>query len=158
MSERQKLQTLNTRSGAAYGSALELVKARILPVSKVGQFFAFKDLLHTFTLASLRCSKTLKAFTRFNTEVWCKGLAYVVKLAKENKGIKFLLVRQNLFKETVDDQGMNGNKKTPKDYSGFFNNVYKTESTDVILGRHWHSFWFQSFWSFLENWRTWNLL
>ena len=33
-------------------------------------------------------------------------LAYVDKLAKENNGVKFLLVRQNLFDRTVNAKGM----------------------------------------------------
>ena len=33
-------------------------------------------------------------------------LAYVDKLAKDNNGVKYLLVRQNLFDRTVDAKGM----------------------------------------------------
>ena len=33
-------------------------------------------------------------------------LAYVDKLAKDNKGVKYLLVRQDLFDRTVDAKGM----------------------------------------------------
>ena len=33
-------------------------------------------------------------------------LAYVDKLAKENNGVKYLLVRQNLFERTVNAKGM----------------------------------------------------
>ena len=34
------------------------------------------------------------------------NLAYVDKLAKENKGVKYLLVRQDLFDRTVNAEGM----------------------------------------------------
>ena len=33
-------------------------------------------------------------------------LAYVDKLAKDNNGVKYLLVRQDLFDRTVDWKGM----------------------------------------------------
>ena len=33
-------------------------------------------------------------------------LAYVDKLAKDKNGVKYLLVRQNLFDRTVDAKGM----------------------------------------------------
>ena len=33
-------------------------------------------------------------------------LAYVDKLAKESNGVKYLLVRQDLFDGTVDGEGM----------------------------------------------------
>ena len=33
-------------------------------------------------------------------------LSYVVKLAKDNNGVKYLLVRQDLFDRTVDAKGM----------------------------------------------------
>ena len=48
----------------------------------------------------------MKAFARFKSEIWCMDLAYVVKLAKENNGVKYLLVRQDLFDRTVDAKGM----------------------------------------------------
>ena len=38
--------------------------------------------------------------------IWCMGLAYVDKLANENNGVKYLLVRQDLFDRTVDAKGM----------------------------------------------------
>ena len=48
----------------------------------------------------------MKAFARFKNEVWCMDLAYVDKLAKDNNGVKYLLVRQDLFDRTVDAKGM----------------------------------------------------
>ena len=48
----------------------------------------------------------MKAFTRFKNEIWCMDLAYVDKLAKDNNGVKYLLVRQDLFDRTVDAKGM----------------------------------------------------
>ena len=48
----------------------------------------------------------MKAFARFKNESWCMDLAYVGKLAKDNTGVKYLLVRQDLFDRTVDAKGM----------------------------------------------------
>ena len=104
-SKRQKLQRLYTQGGAAFGSVLNLVKASNLSVSKVRQFLHSKPSYTKFTLAT-RKFKRIKAFARFKNENWCKDLAYVDKLAKDNNGVKYLLVRQDLFDRTVDAEGM----------------------------------------------------
>ena len=51
----------------------------------------------------------MKSFARFKNEIWCMNLAYVDKLAKYNNGVKYLLVRQDLFDRTVDAKGMETN-------------------------------------------------
>ena len=104
-SERQKLQRLYTQGGAAYGSLRNLVKASNLSVSKVRQFLHSKPSYTKFTLAT-RKFKRMKAFVRFKNEIWCMDLAYVDKFAKDNNGVKYLLVRQDLFDRTVDAKGM----------------------------------------------------
>ena len=48
----------------------------------------------------------MKAFARFKNEIWCMDLAYVDKLAKDNDGVKYLPVRQDLFDRTVDAKEM----------------------------------------------------
>ena len=48
----------------------------------------------------------MRAFSRFRIEIWCMDLAYVDKLAKENNGVKYLLVRQDLFDRTVNAERM----------------------------------------------------
>ena len=47
----------------------------------------------------------MEAFVRFKNEFWCMDLTYVDKLAKDNNGLKYLLVRQDLFDRTVDGKG-----------------------------------------------------
>ena len=106
--ERQKLQRLYTQGAAAYGSIRNLAKASRLPVSKVRQFLHSKDFNIKFTLAA-RKFKRMRAFARFRNEIWCMDLAYVFKLAKENNGVKFLLVHQDLFDRTVNAKGMKKN-------------------------------------------------
>ena len=48
----------------------------------------------------------MRAFARFRNEIWCMDIAYVDKLAKENNGVKYLSVRQDLFDGTVNAKGM----------------------------------------------------
>ena len=105
MSERQKLQILYTRGAAAYGSVRNMAKASRLPVSKVRQFLYSKDSCSNFNLAA-RKFKRMRVFARFRNEIWCMDLAYVDKLAKEDNGVKYLLVRQDLFDRTVNAKGM----------------------------------------------------
>ena len=104
-SERQKLQRLYIQGGAACGSVRNLVKARNLSESKVRQFLHSEPSYTKFTFAT-RKLKRKKAFARFRNEIWCMDLAYVDKLAKDNNGVKYLLVRQDLFDRTVDAKRM----------------------------------------------------
>ena len=103
--ERQKLQRLYTQGGAAYGSVRNLVKASNLSVSTVRHFLHSKPSYTKFTSAT-RKFKQMKAFVIFKNEILCMNLAYVDKLAKDNNGVKYLLVRQDLFVRTVDAKGM----------------------------------------------------
>ena len=103
--ERQKLQRLYTQGAAAYGSVRNLAKASRLPVSKVRQFLHSEDSYTKFTLAA-RKFKRMRAFARFRNEILCMELAYVDKLAKKNNGVKYLLVRQDLFDRTVNAKVM----------------------------------------------------
>ena len=102
--ERQKLQRLYTQGAAADSSVRNLSKASRLPVSKVRQFLHSKDSDTKFTLAA-REFKRMRAFPIFRNEIWFMDLAYVDKLAKENNGVKYLLVRQDLFDRTVNAEG-----------------------------------------------------
>ena len=81
------------------------MKASNLSVSKVRQSLHSKHSYTKITLAT-RKFKRMKAFARFKNEVWCMDLAYVDKLYKDNNGLEYLLVRQDLFDRTVDAKGM----------------------------------------------------
>ena len=105
-SERQKLQRLYTQGGAAFGSMRNLVKTSNLSVSMVRQFLHSKPSYTKFTIAT-RKFKQMKAFAKFKNEVWCMDLAYVDRVAKDNSGVKYLPVRQDLFDRTVVAKGMN---------------------------------------------------
>ena len=103
--ESQKLQRLYTQGGAAYGSVRNLVKASNLSVSKVRQFLHSTPSYTKLTLAT-RKFKSMKAFARFKNEIWSMDLACVDKVPQDNNGVKYLLVRQDLFDRTVDAKGM----------------------------------------------------
>ena len=90
---------------SAYGSVRNLVKAAKLSPSKVTEILLSKTSYTRFTQAT-RKFKRIGAFARFKNEIWCMDLAYVDKLAKDNRGVKFLLVRQDLFDRTVDAKEM----------------------------------------------------
>ena len=113
--ERQKLQRLYTQGAAAYGSVHNLAKASRLPVTTVRQFLHSKDSYTNFTLAA-RNFKRMRAYARFRNEIWCMDLAHVDKLAKKNNGLRYLLVRQDLFDRTVNNRGMKtrGSEETVK--------------------------------------------
>ena len=117
-SERQKLQRLYKQGGAVYGSMRNLVKASNLSVSKLRQFLHSKPSYTKSTLATRRF-KQMKAFARFKNEIWCMDLAYVDKLAKDNNGVEYLLVRQDLFDRTVYAKGMKtkDSKETVRSFS-----------------------------------------
>ena len=52
----------------------------------------------------------MKAFARFENEIWCFDMAYIDKLTKDNNGEGYLLVRQDLFDRAVDANGMKTHK------------------------------------------------
>ena len=117
-SEWQKLQRLYTQGFAAYGSVRNLAKAAKLSPLKVREFLHSKTSYNRLTQAT-RKFKRMRASARFKKEIWCLDLAYVDKLAEDNNGVKYLLVRQDLFDRTVDAKGMKtkDSKKTVKTFS-----------------------------------------
>ena len=104
-SEQQKLQRLYTQRFAAYRSVRNLAEAAKLSPSKVREFLHSKTSYTRFTQATRKFEK-MRHFARFKGENWCFDLAYVDNLAKDNNGVKYLLVRQDLFDKTVDAKGM----------------------------------------------------
>ena len=99
------MQGLYRQAAAAYGSVRNLAKTSRLSVSKVRQFLQSKASYTKFTFAT-RTFERMTAFVRFRNEIWCTDLAYVDKLATENNGVKYLLVRQQLFDRTVNANEM----------------------------------------------------
>ena len=104
-SERQKLQSLYTQGFAAYSSLHNCAKAAKLSPSKVREFLHSNTSYTRFTQAT-RKFKRLRAFARLKGEVWCLDPAHVDKLAKDNNGVKYLIVHQDLFDRIVDAKAM----------------------------------------------------
>ena len=136
--ERQKLQRLYTQGAAAYCSVHNLAKTSRLPVSKVRQFLHSKASYTKFTLAA-RKFKRMRAFARFRNETWCMDLAYVDKLAREKNGVKYLLVRHDLFDRTVNAKWMKteDSQETVKAFSSMITkrnrpkNIYVDKGTEL---------------------------
>ena len=82
-----------------------ILQASNLSVSNMRQFFHSKLSETKFSLAT-REFKRMKAFARFKNENWCMVFAYVDIQTEDNNGVKYLLVRQELFDRTVDAKGM----------------------------------------------------
>ena len=133
--ERQKLQRLYTQGAAAYSSVRNLSKASRLPVSKVRQFLHSKHSYTKFTLAA-RKFKRMRAFARFRKKIWCMDLAYVDKLAKENNGVNYLLVRQDLFDRTSNAKGMKtkDSLETVKTFSSIITKMSRPKNIWVDKG------------------------
>ena len=70
------------------------------------------------------------ASARVRIEVWCIDLAYVVKLAKVNSGLKYL-VRLDLFDRTVNAKGMK-TKDSPETVKSCASMITKSNRTKKI--------------------------
>ena len=79
----------------------------------------------------------MRAFARFGKEIWCMDLAYVDKLAKENNGVKYLLVRQYLFDRTVNAEGMKtkDSQETVKAFSSMITKRIDQKRFGLTKGR-----------------------
>ena len=130
--ERQKLPRPYTQGAAASGSVHNLAKTSRLPKSKLRQFFYSEASKTKFTLPT-RKFKRMRSFARCKNEIWCMDLAYADKLAKEKDGVKYFLVRQDLFDRTVNAKGMKS-KGFPRYCESLFSHDYKKESTKQDLG------------------------
>ena len=81
------------------------MKASSLPVSEVRHFLQSTPSYTKFTLAT-RFVKRMKVIARSESEFQRMDLAYIDKLAKDDNGVKYILVQQDLFDGTVDVTGM----------------------------------------------------
>ena len=103
--ERQNLQRLYTQGGAFEWFVGNLVKTSNLAVEKVKLFLHSKPSYTKFTFGT-RKIKRMKAFARLKNEICWVDLAYIDKLANDINGVKYLLLRQDLFDGTVYTKGM----------------------------------------------------
>ena len=75
--------------------------------------------------------KRMRAFARFRIEFWCMDFAYVDKLAKQNNGVKYLPVRQDLFDRTVNAKRMKtkDSQETVKAFSSLITKRNRSKKT-----------------------------
>ena len=73
----------------------------------------------------------MKTFARFKNEIWCFDLAHVDKQAKDNIGVKYLLVHQDLFDGTVGAEGMKTNN-SEETFRAILNLITKKNRTKKI--------------------------
>ena len=131
----EKLQRLYTQGFAACGSVRNLAKAAKLFPSKVREFLHSKTSYTKFTQA-IQKFRRLRTFARFKGEIWCTDLAYLIKLAKDNNGVKYLLVRKDLFDRTVNAKGMKtkDTKETVKTFSKMITKTKRPKKTWISQG------------------------
>ena len=89
--EKKLLELKYTKGPTAYGSIKNLQKSTKLKPSKVKLFLEGKN-AHTKHKKYRKRFPTLKVIAYDINEIWSLDLAYVDKLAKENKDVKYLLV------------------------------------------------------------------
>ena len=104
-SEQQKLHRFYGQGFAAYGSVHSLAEVAKLSPAKVKECLPSNSSYTEFTRAT-RKFKRVRLSAGFENEFWCMDLAFVDQLAKDNYGVKYLLVRRDLFDRTVDAKGM----------------------------------------------------
>ena len=78
----------------------------------------------------------MRDFARFRNEIWCMDLAYLDKLAKENNGVKHLLVLQDLFDRTINAKRMKtkDSQETVKAFSSMITKMNRTKKIWVDKG------------------------
>ena len=76
-----------SRGSAAFGSVQNLGKASGLSKKKMEKFLQTKTSYTKFG-PPIRRFRKLQAFSKNIKEIWCMHLAFVVKRASENNGVK----------------------------------------------------------------------
>ena len=107
-----------------------------------------------FTLAT-RNFRRMKVFAKSENGILCIDSAYVDKLAKDNNGVKYLLVCQDLFDGTVNAKYRN--QKIPRKQFMHFC-LWLQKRTDLkILGWQGNGICWRV-WKTMQSWRRTNLL
>ena len=91
ISEEKKLKILYTNGPAAFGSVKNLTNASQLSPKKV-KIFLRSQSSHTKYGMFRKTYPRLKVIVNDINEIWSLDLAYVDKLAKYNRGVRYLLV------------------------------------------------------------------
>ena len=95
---------LRTQLGAAHGFLRNLVKASGLPASEARHLLGSR---HSFTKFTFATRKTHERRPFLDSKkIWCMNLEYVDKLAKNNNGVRYIPVPQELFDRTKYAKGI----------------------------------------------------
>ena len=129
-SEKVILNRLHSRGRAAYGSVRTLRKASGLSKKKIEQFLQTKTSYTKFG-PPIRRFRRLQAFSKKLNEIWCMDLAFLDKLASQNKGVKSLLVAVDVFSRFVRVQTMK--TKYAKDALQAFKKMISQKNTPEKL-------------------------
>ena len=104
-SERRLLQGLYQSGSSAYGSVKSLVQSSGLSKRKVLEFLHGKKAYTKYKLPRRRFDR-LNVIVKYIDEIWYMDLAHMDKLAKENNGVKYLLVSIDVLSRFVRVQPM----------------------------------------------------
>ena len=123
--ERQKLHRFRMQGFAANALVHNLARAAKFSPARVRNFSKSKSTYTKFTQLK-RKFKRMRDFAMFKNEIWCMDSAYIDKLAGDKNGVKYLVVRQDLFDGTVDAK-RNEDKKFEGNCQDVFKIDYKKE-------------------------------
>ena len=102
-SEKVRLNIMYSGGRAVYGSIQNMSKASGLSKKIVENFLQTQTSYIKFGPPT-RCFRRLQAFSKYIIKIWCMDLAFVDKLASQNKGVKYLLFAVDIFPRIVRDQ------------------------------------------------------
>ena len=83
---------------------------------------------------AVRKFETKTAFAIFKSESWCMDLAYLDNISNDKNGVKYVLVRQDLFDRIVDEKRMK-TEDCKETIPAFLNMNKRNRSTQDILRR-----------------------
>ena len=92
----RKFDKLYLNGPASFGSAKRLQKLSKLSMKKIKMYLETKPSFNKYRSRCLRFPR-LKVVVNDINEIWSVDLAYVDKLAKYNRGVKYLLVAVDCF-------------------------------------------------------------
>ena len=124
ISEEKKLKLLYTKGLAAFGSVKNLTNASQLSPKKVKNFLRSQS-SHTKYGLFRKTYPRLKVIVNDINEIWSLDLAYVDKLAKYNRGVRYLLVAVDCLSRYLRVEPLN--TKDAKETTEAFKKMIKTK-------------------------------
>ena len=129
ISEEKKLKILYTKGPAAFGSVKNLTNASQLSPKKV-KIFLRSQSSHTKYGMFRKTYPRLKVIVNDINEIWSPDLAYVDKLAKLNRGVRYLLVAVNCLSRYLRVEPLK--TKYAKETTKAFKKLIKTKQPKKV--------------------------